>query len=90
MNLYFIFNFDHGFMIYIYIYIYIYIILIFSSLVFFFLSMTSVYLFKDFNFISDYDGLFSNFNCYKCLCSNASKHLKIIHKRFLKYAYKYK
>ena len=50
-----------------------YIILIFSFLVFF-LIMTSAYLFKYFNFISSYDDLFSHFNFYKCLCSNASKH----------------
>ena len=72
----------------------IYIILIFSSLVFSFLYfkkiMICVYLFKHFNFISVYDGIFSNFSCYKYLCSNKSKHLKIIHKSFLKYAYKHK
>ena len=44
--------------------------------------MTNVYLFKYFNFISAYDGLFSNFCCYKCLYSNTSKHLKTIHKLF--------
>ena len=62
----------------------IYIILIFSSLVFSFFNflkiMANSYLFKHFNLISVYDGLFSNFNRYKCLCSNASKHLKILHK----------
>ena len=65
----------------------IHIILIFSSLVFTFFFrflkiMTSVNLFKHFNFISAYDDIFCNFSCYKCLYSNASKHLKIMHKRF--------
>ena len=69
----------------------IYILLIFSSLVFYFFKiMKSVYLFKHFNFISAYDGLFNNFSNFKCLCSNASKHFKIMHKRFLKYAFKHK
>ena len=45
--------------------------------------MTSAYLYKYFNFISVYDDIFSNFNCYKYLCGNASKHLKIMHKFFL-------
>ena len=69
------------------------IILNFSYLVFFkyFLKiMTNVYLFKHFNFISSYDDLFGNFNCYKCLYSNVSKHFKIMYKHFLKIASKYK
>ena len=53
--------FDNGFM--------IYIILIFCSLVFLKI-LISAYLSKHFNFISIYDGIFSNFNCFKCLCSN--------------------
>ena len=71
----------------IYIYIYIY-----SSLVFFNILniMTSVYLSKHFNFISVYNGLFRNFSYYKCLSNNASKHLKIMYKRFLKYVSKHK
>ena len=70
---------------------YIYIILVFSSLDFsFFLIMISTYLFKHFNFINVYDGIFNNFSCYKCLGSNASKYLKIMHKSFLKYASKHK
>ena len=76
MNLYFIFY--HGFM--------IYIILIFSYLIFSFKFfkkiMTSAYLSKHFNFISVYDGIFSNFNYYKCLCNNAPKHFKMMHKAF--------
>ena len=46
--------------------------------------MASAYLSKHFNFISAYDGLFSYFSYYKCVCSDASKHLKMMHKRFLK------
>ena len=38
--------------------------------------MTSVFLFKHFNFISVYDSFFSNFSYYKYLCSNAFNHLK--------------
>ena len=74
--------FYHGFM--------IYIILIFSYFDFlnFKKIMTNVYLFKNFNFISFYDGNFSNFNCYKCLCSNATKHFKIKYEHSLKYAFK--
>ena len=76
-----------------FIYIYIYIILVFSSLdfsFFYFLKIiTSVYLLKYFNVISVYNDIFNNFSCYKCLCSNASKYLKIMHKRFLKYASKH-
>ena len=72
----------------------IYIILIFNYLVFSFLNflkiITSVYLSKHFNFISVYNNIFSNFSYYKCLCSNASKHLKMMHKDFLKYVSKYK
>ena len=51
-------------------------ILIFSSLVFltFFKIVISAHLFKHFNFINVYDGLFSY---YKCLCSNTFKHPKI-------------
>ena len=49
---------------------------------------TNVYLFKHFNFISSCNGLFNNFNYYKYLSSNASKHHKIMHKHFLKYASK--
>ena len=30
-----------------------------------------------------YDGLFGNFKYYKCLYSNAPKHLKMMHKYFL-------
>ena len=65
----------------------IYIILIFSYLVFSFFfnflkMMTNAYLFKHFNFISTYNGIFNNFRCYKCLCSNPFKHLKIMYKRF--------
>ena len=41
-------------------------------------------------FYKFYDGHFSNFNCYKYLCNNATKHLKIMYKSFLKYALKYK
>ena len=86
VNIYFIFNFYHGFM--------IYIILIFSSLVFIFFYflkiMTSVYLFKHFNFISSYDGIFSNFSYYKCLYSNVSKYFKMMSKCFLKYVSKHK
>ena len=87
MNFYFIFTFLSWFHdIYIYIYIYI---LIFSS--FNFLKiMKNAYLSKPFNFISVYDALFSNFNCYKYLCSNASKHLEMMHKHFFKYALKHK
>ena len=62
------------------IYIYIYI----------FKTRTSVYLFKHFNFISSYDGIFSNFNYYKCLYNNVFKHLKKMHKRILTYAPKHK
>ena len=80
--------FYHNFMIYIYIYIYIYLVLYFF---FNFLNiMTSDYLSKHFNFICTYNGLFSNFCYYKCLNSNTSKHLKIMYKRFLKYASKQK
>ena len=73
----------------------IYIILIFSSFIFNFFNflkiMTSAYLYKYFNFLSAYDDFFfNNFSYYKCLCSNISKHLKIIHKHFLKYTFKYK
>ena len=50
--------------------------------------MTSAYLFKHFNFLSVYDSIFSIFSYYTSLCINASKHLKIVHKRFLKYASK--
>ena len=46
--------------------------------------MTSDYLSKHFNFISVYNGLFSHFNYYKSLCSDASKYIKMMHKRFLK------
>ena len=75
----------------IYIYIYIYIILIFSSLLFNLKkNMISTYLFKHFNFISAYDVFFSNLNCYKCLYSNASKHLQIMYKCFLKHTSKHK
>ena len=77
VNLYFILIFYHGFIIYIYIYIHTHI-------------MTIAYLFKYFNFISSYNDFFSNFSYYKCLSSNASKHLKMMHKRFLKYASKHK
>ena len=73
--------FDNGFM--------IYIILIFSSFNFFKI-MTSAYLSKHYNFVSVYDGIFSNFSYYKCLCSNASKHFKMMHKHFLKYPLKHK
>ena len=52
--------------------------------------MTSVYLSNHFNFISIYDGLFNNFNYYKCLCSNAFKHLKMMYKHFLKYVFEHK
>ena len=52
--------------------------------------MASDYLFKYFNFISTYDGLFNNFNCYKYLYNKVFKHIKIIHKCFLKYAFKHK
>ena len=74
------------------LYIYIYILLIFSSLVvlIFFKIMTSVYLSKHFNFISVYNGLFSNFSCYKYLFSNGSKHFKIMNECFLKYTSKHK
>ena len=72
----------------------IYIILIFSSKVFSFFNflkiMTSAYLSKHFNFINAYDGLFNNFNYYKYLCINTSKHFTTMHKCFLKYAYKHK
>ena len=58
-------------------------IYIYSSLVFFFFNiMTNAYLSKHFNCINVYNGLFSNFNYYKCLSSNASKHCKMIYKRF--------
>ena len=50
--------------------------------------MISAYLFKHFNFINVY-GIFSNFIYHKCLCSKISKHLKIMHKCFLKYASKH-
>ena len=46
--------------------------------------MRSSYLFKHFNFISSYDGIFNNFNFYKFLYSNAYKHLKIMYKHFFK------
>ena len=52
--------------------------------------MTSAYLFKHFNFISVYNSLFGNLSYYKCLCSNASNYLKMMHKRFLKYVSKHK
>ena len=67
-------------------------ILIFSSFSFFnFLKiMISAYLSRHLNFISAYDGLFSNFSYYKCLYSNASKHLKMMHKCILKYTFKHK
>ena len=52
--------------------------------------MKNVYLSKHFNFISAYDGLYNNFNYYMCLCSNASKYFKMMHKHFLKYASKHK
>ena len=44
--------------------------------------MINVYLSKHYNFISAYNGIFSNLSYYKCLCSNASKHLKMMHERF--------
>ena len=81
MNLYFIFNFLSWFHdIYNFN---------FSSLVFSFFNflkiMENAYLSKHFNFISVYNDLFRNFNYYKCLYSDASKHFKMIFKRFLKY-----
>ena len=82
VNLYFIKIFYYGFMIYIYTY--------FFSFFNFLNIMTSVYLSKDFNFITAYNSLFRNFNYYKCLSNNASKHLKMMDKHFLKYVFKHK
>ena len=60
--------------------IYIYINFCCPLIFFYFLKMmTSAYLSRHLNFISTYDGLFSNFSYYKCLYSNASKHLEMMH-----------
>ena len=55
-----------------------------------YIYITNAYLSKYFNFISAYNDFFSNLSNYKCLNSNASKHLKIMHKRFFKYVFKHK
>ena len=68
------------------IYIVLYIFSFFNFLNF----MINGYLSKYFNFISAYNDIFSNFSYYKCLSNNASKHLKMMHKRFLKYVSKHK
>ena len=90
MNLYFIFNFlswFHDIYIYIYIYIYICVCVCVCARA---RACINAYLFKHFNFISAYDGLFSNFSCYKCLYNNAFEYFKIMHKCFLKYVLKNK
>ena len=64
-----------------------YIVNIYFILIFYHGLMIYIYISKHFNFISAYNGFFSY---YKCLSNNASKHLKMIHNRFLKYASKHK
>ena len=52
--------------------------------------MTNAYLYKYFNFISVYNDIFSNLSYYKYLNSNTYKQLKMMHKSFLKFVFKYK
>ena len=83
VNLYFILIFLSWFHV-------IYIVLYFFSFFNFLNFMINGYLSKYFNFISAYNDIFSNFSYYKCLSNNASKHLKMMHKCFLKYVSKHK